>query len=287
MRSYKPLLLIVPSLIILLAILLIDKPLPPEEKEPAKQMTVSSREASTTEIRTSETPGGEAYVDFEPIELTLVVGKTGSLKDGGSEPIYEDSNEESTVVGQLEFNCAVIKAADQLEKGWICVDLQDKGTGYVREDHVECVDVSFGSGNPVRDGIVKEAFSYLGLKFVRYGKSLQDGIDCSNFVQQIYGQNGIETPRKPKNQAKAGREITDEEILPGDLIYYDKANNGYGHIGIFMGDGFIINSSGHSGKTYPEGGVRLVRVLYPDRTSYKVITYFNEEDFNEEGTEER
>ena len=274
-------LLIVPSLIILLAILLIDKPLPPKE-EPAKQMAVARQETSATEIQSSETTDREEYVDFDPIELTLVVGKTGSLKDGGSEPIYEDSNEESTVIAKLEFNCAVIKAADQLEKGWICVDLLEKGTGYVREDHVECVDVSFGSGNPVRDGIVKEAFSYLGLKFVRYGTSLQDGIDCSNFVQQIYGQNGIDTPRKPKNQAKAGQEITDEEILPGDLIYYDKANNGYGHIGIFMGDGFIINSSGHSGKTYPEGGVRLVRVLYPDRTSYKVISYLNEE-----GTEER
>ena len=274
-------LLIVPSLIILVAILLIDKPLPPKE-EPAKQMAVTRQETSTREIQSSETTDREDYVDFDPIELTLVVGKTGSLKNGGSEPIYEDSNEESTVIAKLEFNCAVIKAADQLEKGWICVDLLEKGTGYVREDHVESVDVSFGYGNPVRDGIVKGAFSYLGLKFVRYGTSLQDGIDCSNFVQQIYGQNGIETPRKPKNQAKAGREITDEEILPGDLIYYDKANNGYGHIGIFMGDGFIINSSGHSGKTYPEGGVRLVRVLYPDRTSYKVITYFNEE-----GTEER
>lgn len=281
MRSYKPLLLIVPSLIILVAILLIDKPLPPKE-EPAKQMAVTRQETSTREIQSSETTDREEYVDFDPIELTLVVGKTGSLKNGGSEPIYEDSNEESTVIAKLEFNCAVIKAADQLEKGWICVDLLEKGTGYVREDHVECVDVSFGSGNPVRDGIVKDAFSYLGLKFVRYGTSLQDGIDCSNFVQQIYGQNGIDTPRKPKNQAKAGQEISDEEILPGDLIYYDKANNGYGHIGIFMGDGFIINSSGHSGKTYPEGGVRLVRVLYPDRTSYKVISYLNEE-----GTEER
>lgn len=283
MKSYKPLLLIIPSLIILLAILLIDKPLPEKKKEPAKQTAASTRENPATEVRSSDLPEKEEeYVDFEPIDLTLVVGKTGSLKDGGSEPIYEDSDEESTVIAKLEFNCAVIKAADQLEEGWICVDLLGKGTGYVREDHVECVDVSFGSGNPVRDGIVKGAFSYLGLQFVRYGKSLQDGIDCSNFVQQIYGQNGIDTPRKPKNQAKAGREITDEEILPGDLVYYDKANNGYGHIGIFMGDGFIINSSGHSGKTYPEGGVRLVRVLYPDRTSYKVITYFNEE-----GSEER
>ncbi|MBR5047758.1 MAG: C40 family peptidase, partial [Eubacterium sp.] len=202
------------------------------------------------------------------------VGKTGSLKKGGSEPIYEDCDEESASIGSLEFNCAVVRPDNRMEEeGWIRVDLLDKGIGYVRADHVKCMEVSFGSGDPVRDGIVKDALRYLGLQFVRYGKSLQDGIDCSNFVQQIYEMNGIDIPGKPKNQAKAGKEISDEDILPGDLVYYDQANNGYGHIGIYMGGGFIINASGHSGKTYPEGGVRLVRIRYPDRTSYKIISY--------------
>ena len=105
----------------------------------------------------------------------------------------------------------------------------------------------------------------------------REGIDCSNFVQQIYKKNGIEIPDKPNEQRDSGKIIAERERKAGDLIYYDKANNGYGHIGIYVGNGFIINSTGHSGKIYPQGGVRIVRLLYPDRTSYQVVSYLQEE----------
>ena len=42
--------------------------------------------------------------------------------------------------------------------------------------------------------------------------------------------------------------------------------------------GFIINSTGHSGKKYPEGGVRIVCLKYPDRDHYEVVRFIQDEE---------
>ena len=258
----KPLLLIIPSVLVFCVLLFLDKPLEQPVYAPA---TKTKTESKSTEKKT----------DY--IEMVLVVGKTGSLEKGGSEPIYHDADEESTVIGKLEYNCAVVESDEQLDADWVCVDLKSRGTGYVKAENVEIVPVAFGADDSVRNQLIQNSLKYMGLRFVRYGKSLEDGIDCSNFVQQIYGMNGIKIPQRPKAQRDSGNVIDKEKVQPGDIIYYDKANNGSGHVGLYLGNGFIINSSGHSGKTYPEGGVRIVRVLYPDRTSYQAVSYLDKE----------
>lgn len=252
----KPLLLVVPSIVLMCVLFVIDKPI----EQPVNAPVV-------------ETRSGQDQKKINYTNMVLVVGKTGSLEAGGSEPIYHDADEESTVIGKLEYNCAVLEAEEQLEEDWVCVDLKSRGMGYIKAENVEVVPVAFGAENPVRNQIIQKSLGYIGLKFVRYGKSLEEGIDCSNFVQQIYKMNGIDIPQRPKKQRDSGNVIDKEKLQPGDIIYYDKANNGSGHVGLYLGNGFIINSSGHSGKTYPEGGVRIVRVLYPDRTSYEAVSY--------------
>lgn len=127
--------------------------------------------------------------------------------------------------------------------------------------------------SPVRNGIIEDALSYLGLKFVPHGASLTDGIDCSNFIKQIYKMNRVSIPDRPNKIRRRSNIITEEAAQPGDIIYYD-ANNGGGHVAIYMGNGFIINSAGHSGRTYPEGGVRICRLQYKDRETYEFCKIF-------------
>ncbi len=256
--KFKPLLLIIPSVLVFCVLLFLDKPLEQPVYAPVT-------ESKSTEKKKDYT------------EMILVVGKTGSLEKRGYEPVYHDADEGSTVIGKLEFNCAVAESDEQLDADWICVDLKSRGTGYVKAENVEVVPVAFGADDSVRNQMIQDSLKYMGLKFTRYGTSLEDGIDCSNFVQQIYGMNGIKIPQRPKEQRDSGHVIDKEKLQPGDIIYYDKANNGSGHVGLYLGNGFIINSSGHSGKTYPEGGVRIVRVLYPDRTSYQAVSYLDKE----------
>lgn len=201
--------------------------------------------------------------------LWLAVGKTGSLQKGGGEPIYRYSDEMSEQIATLQFNCAVLIENYQEEEKWVHVNLVERD-GYVKADAVEVYELPLGdiTDNPVRNAIVNDAVSFIGLRFKRYGKSLKTGIDCSNFIHQIYKKSGISIPRTPNKIRKNGQYVEEEDALPGDIVYYD-VNHGEGHVGIYLGNGYIINSAGHAGKTYPEGGVRICKLQYKDREVYE------------------
>ena len=89
-----------------------------------------------------------------------------------------------------------------------------------------------------RKAIVAEALKYYGvLPYVLGGDSLEDGTDCSGFVQQIYMMFGIDLPRVSDEQGCCGKEVSYSEIKKGDLVYYG------GHIAIYIGNGEVIHCS--------------------------------------------
>lgn len=208
----------------------------------------------------------------------LAVGNRGDNQNMINTAIYSNPDDTSKIVGTLQYHCAVLidTSGIQVQKitknDWIKVELGDKGSGYVKQNEIEITPLRVKSptNDVIRNRIIENAVKYIGLKFVRYGKSLSKGIDCSNFASQIYGQAGISIKTKPNGIKKQGVKVKESQALPGDIVYY-YCNNGGGHVGIYMGDGFIINSAGHAGKKYPEGGVRICRVLYKDRENYEFI----------------
>lgn len=209
----------------------------------------------------------------------LAVGNRGNDQNMIDTTIYSGPDDTSPAVGTLQYHCAVLIDTTGMqvqritENDWIKVELgTEKGSGYVKQGEVEIapLQVKSPTNDVIRNRIIENSIKYIGLKFVRYGKSLSKGIDCSNFASQIYGQAGISIKTKPNGIKKQGVKVNESQALPGDIVYY-YCNNGGGHVGIYMGNGFIINSAGHAGKTYPEGGVRICRVLYKDREKYEFI----------------
>lgn len=209
----------------------------------------------------------------------LAIGNRGDNQHMIDTTIYSSPDDTSTVLGTLQYHCAVLvdTTSIQVEKiaesDWVKVELgSSKGSGYVKQNEAEIVplQVKNPTNDVIRNRIIENSIKYIGLKFVRYGKSLSKGIDCSNFASQIYGQAGIFIDTKPNGIKKQGVKVKESQALPGDIVYY-YCNNGGGHVGIYMGNGCIINSAGHAGKEYPEGGVRICRVLYKDREKYEFI----------------
>ena len=89
-----------------------------------------------------------------------------------------------------------------------------------------------GSGQDVVD----YACQFIGNPYVWGGTSLTNGADCSGFVQSVYKHFGVNLPRTSGEMRGAGTGVSYDEAIPGDIICYD------GHVGIYMGDGQIVNA---------------------------------------------
>lgn len=103
--------------------------------------------------------------------------------------------------------------------------------------------------------ILSTAKQYLGVKYQWGGSTPQTGFDCSGYTSYVFSQNGINLPRISRDQYKVGTWVAFEKIQPGDLVFFSFAKNGVvDHVGIYLGDGQLINASSSLGVTiYPIG----------------------------------
>jgi len=70
--------------------------------------------------------------------------------------------------------------------------------------------------------------------------------DCSGFTYYMYGSMGIDIPRVAREQAKNGNEIKMDELVYGDLIFFDTEKNPKGnitHVGMYLGNGWFTHAS--------------------------------------------
>lgn len=84
--------------------------------------------------------------------------------------------------------------------------------------------------------IVDYACQFIGNPYVWGGTSLTNGADCSGFVQSVFAYFGISLPRTTWDMENVGTPVSYDQAIPGDIILYD------GHVGIYMGDGQIVNA---------------------------------------------
>ena len=92
--------------------------------------------------------------------------------------------------------------------------------------------------------IVEYAKKYLGYDYVLGGASPKTGFDCSGFTSYVYKQFGYTLSRTSTAQAKNGKEVSKNELQPGDLlIFKNQALTKIGHVGIYIGNNKMIHAS--------------------------------------------
>jgi len=97
----------------------------------------------------------------------------------------------------------------------------------------------------LRAEVADYALNFKGTPYVWGGNSLTNGIDCSGFVKQLYGQIGLDLPRTAAEQVNVGKPIHRlEDLQKGDRLYFWDYNRGcVGHTGIYIGNGNFVHSS--------------------------------------------
>jgi len=110
------------------------------------------------------------------------------------------------------------------------------------------------SGNT--SGIVAFAEQYIGRPYV-WGAKGASTFDCSGFTSYIYRNfSGIEIGGDTYSQVTSGREVSQSDLQPGDLIFPHS-----GHVEMYIGNGQVIHAprSGYNVTIAPLGEVWRAR----------------------------
>lgn len=76
-----------------------------------------------------------------------------------------------------------------------------------------------------------------------WGGTVGPNYDCSGLVQTAFAAAGIWIPRDSYQQAAFTQPIALESLLPGDLVFFGEPER-INHVGLYLGDGYYIHSSG-------------------------------------------
>ena len=108
-----------------------------------------------------------------------------------------------------------------------------------------------GPATTQADQAVAFAYAQIGKPY-EWGATGPDAFDCSGLVQAAWASAGVDIPRTTYGQWAALPHIPLTDLAPGDLIIYDAE----GHVGMFVGDGYIIDA--------PHTGAYVERVPYDE-----------------------
>ena len=109
---------------------------------------------------------------------------------------------------------------------------------------------------PAPAALVDTALSFRGTPY-RNGGSDPTGFDCSGFTQWVFAQHGIALPREVEQQFKIGEKIKQDDLKPGDLVFFQTESRGASHVGIFVADDQFVHAPSSNG---------VVRVEYINST---------------------
>ena len=77
----------------------------------------------------------------------------------------------------------------------------------------------------------------------RFGGTTLRGIDCSAYVQRVFGLLDVRIPRTAREQYSVGSTIGRDDLAIGDLVFFRTYASFPSHVGIYLGDNLFIHAS--------------------------------------------
>ncbi len=77
----------------------------------------------------------------------------------------------------------------------------------------------------------------------RFGGTTLRGIDCSAYVQRVFGLIDVRIPRTAREQFGVGARIVRGNLAVGDLVFFRTYASFPSHVGIYIGNNLFIHAS--------------------------------------------
>ena len=130
-------------------------------------------------------------------------------------------------------------------KKYLKIRFPDGRTGFVRK--TDCTSFEEWSNSETDiDALLSLARKMTGFPYLWGGTSTK-GMDCSGFVKTVFYSQGIILARDASQQAKYGEAVdisNRNNLQTGDLLFFGRSAQRITHVGIYLGNGYFIHSSG-------------------------------------------
>jgi hypothetical protein len=220
-------------------------------------VTIINQDNVWFEIALSLSARGWVHSDFIQLipnypEGRITIDRTNMLKE-------KDLNSEA--VRSLDLNTRIY--IRDYKDGWYNILLEDFAEGWIVEASGELQlsgskAVSRSGERAGALGNIREVTSkYLGKEY-SWGRTGPDRFDCSGFTTYIFRtyyeeylkEKGISLPRTSREQAGIGTSVGADELLTGDLVFFNTDSRSSGavtHVGIYLGNGEFVHASSAGG----------------------------------------
>ncbi len=99
--------------------------------------------------------------------------------------------------------------------------------------------------SPAAGRAIDFAVAQIGLPYVWGGNGPEGGdagFDCSGLTTAAYAIAGVTLPRTAHTQYFATERVEPDGLLPGDLVFYGNPATKVHHVGMYLGNGLMVNA---------------------------------------------
>jgi gamma-D-glutamyl-L-lysine dipeptidyl-peptidase len=164
-------------------------------------------------------------------------------------------NEKADVLTILPMGSVITLNKTASKSDYTSVQLIDGRKGYISSE--ELLDYKTKKVSDVSSNqILGTAAKLLNQPYL-WGGMTQGGVDCSGFIHTVFKVNGVLLHRDADLQyshdgvnVNKNIKTIDQDLLPGDLVFFQTYKSGASHVGIYTGNRRFIQSSPSKGVNY-------------------------------------